>query len=218
MLSDHRLFFQQYVRNFHATGAIAPSSRWLAVALARYVPGGGLANAAAPRRILEVGPGTGAVTRSIVAALGPADRLDLVELNASFVDHLRDRFRREPSFAAVADRVRVLHQKVEDLPPTSAYDALVSGLPLNNFAVDEVQRILDTFARLLAPGGTLSFFEYVAVRPARAMVSGAAERQRLRGIGSRLRELLGQHEFRRECVWRNLPPAWVHHLRLGGTP
>jgi phosphatidylethanolamine/phosphatidyl-N-methylethanolamine N-methyltransferase len=215
MLSDHRLFFQQYIRDFHATGAIAPSSRWLAAALVRYVPDDRRPPPKAPpRRILEVGPGTGAVTRSIVAALGPVDRLDLVELNDRFVEHLRDRFRREPGFAAVTDRVRVLHQKVEDLPHDSTYDAIVSGLPLNNFAVSEIEQILGAFSRLLLPGGTLSFFEYVAVRPARAVVSGATQRQRLRGIGQRLRDLLGQHEFRRECVWRNLPPAWVHHLRM----
>ena len=154
------------------------------------------------------------MTRAIVAALGPADRLDLVELNGSFVEHLHHRFRKEPDFSAVSDRVRVLHQKVEDLPANSTYDAIVSGLPLNNFAVSAVEQILETFGRLLSPGGTLSFFEYVAVRPARAVVSGATDRQRLRGIGLRLRELLGQHEFRRECVWRNLPPAWVHHLRM----
>ena len=215
MLSDHRLFLQQYFRDFHATGAIAPSSRWLAAALARFVPGDGRQSGVnPPRQILEVGPGTGAVTRSIVSALGPEDRLDLVELNGSFVEHLHHRFRKEPDFAAVSDRVRVLHQKVEELPPTSVYDAIVSGLPLNNFAVADVERILETFSRLLAPGGTLSFFEYVAVRPARAMVSGASDRQRLRRIGQRLGDLLGKHEFRRECIWRNLPPAWVHHVRI----
>ncbi len=215
MLSDHRLFLKQYVRDFHATGAIAPSSRWLAEALARYVPGeANDKRESPPRRVLEVGPGTGAVTRAIVAALGPADRLDLVELNGSFVNRLRDRFQRETPFAAVADRARVLHQKVEDLPSDSTYDALVSGLPLNNFAVNEVEAILDTFSRLLAPGGTLSFFEYVAVRPARALVSGAADRQRLRGIGHRLRELFVGREFHRECILRNLPPAWVHHFAV----
>lgn len=215
MLHDWRLFFQEYLRNFHHTGAVSPSSRYLASALARQIAGeNGEGLARRPRRVLEVGPGTGAVTGRIVANLGPEDRFDLVEWNARFVDCLRRRFETEPGWKAVADRVRVIHGPVQDLPREGAYQAIVSGLPLNNFAVADVEQILDAFRGLLAPGGTLSFFEYVAVRPARALVSGRIERQRLKGIGKALDAILSQHEFRRDCVWPNLPPAWVHHVRL----
>ncbi|HVW37024.1 MAG TPA: methyltransferase domain-containing protein [Pirellulales bacterium] len=218
MLHDWRLFFQEYLRNFHHTGAVSPSSRFLASALARHVSGGnGAGDAGGPRRVLEVGPGTGAVTGRIVASLGPEDRFDLVEWNARFVDCLRRRFETDPAWKAVTDRVRVIHGPVQDLPRESGYQAIVSGLPLNNFAVADVERILDAFRGLLAPGGTLSFFEYVAVRPARALISGRAERQRLQGIGQALDAILSQHEFRRDCIWPNLPPAWVHHVRLSET-
>ncbi|HVX09578.1 MAG TPA: methyltransferase domain-containing protein [Pirellulales bacterium] len=209
MLRDHRLFFREYLRHFHDTGAIAPSSRWLGAALARHVSAGN-----GPRRVLEVGPGTGAVTRQIVGRLGEQDRFDLVELNPSFVECLQRRFDQEPHFVRVAQRARVINSPVEELPCDQPYDAIVSGLPLNNFSVDDVRRILETFGRLLAPGGTLSFFEYVAVRPARALVSGRRERERLRGIGEALRETLDGREFARECIWPNLPPAWVHHVRF----
>ena len=208
MLRDHRLFLREYLRHFHHTGAIAPSSRWLGAALARHV-----ANGKPNRRILEVGPGTGAVTRHIAARLGQGDRLDLVELNPTFVEHLQRRFDQEPHFAAVSDRVCIINCPVEDLPYDQPYDAIVSGLPLNNFSISDVRRILEAFGRLMAPGATLSFFEYVGVRPARALISGRAERQRLVGIGQALRELLDGREFSRECIWPNLPPAWVHHVR-----
>ena len=65
-----------------------------------------------------------------------------------------------------------------------------------------------------SPGGTLSFFEYIAVRPARAMVSGAGERARLRGVGAALHRLLSKGEIRRDWVWPNVPPAWVHHVEI----
>jgi phosphatidylethanolamine/phosphatidyl-N-methylethanolamine N-methyltransferase len=186
-----------------------PSGRYLAAALARFVG----ERSVQSRRILEVGPGTGAVTRQIIACMGAADRIDLVELNDTFVERLNQRFRQEPAFQAVADRARVLHCPVEDLPPGERYDLIVSGLPLNNFAVADVERILASLGNLLAPGGTLSFFEYVAVRPARALISGGAERARLRGIGRALRGLLDGREIRRDTVWLNVPPAWVHHVR-----
>lgn len=211
MFDDWRLFFKEYLRNFHHTGSVSPSSRFLAAALARHV---GDSQNHAPRRVLEVGPGTGAVTRRIVASLGPEDRFDLVEWNSRFVDCLRRRFETEPGWKAVADRVRVIHAPVQDLPREGAYQAIVSGLPLNNFAVADVEQILEAFRGLLAPGGTLSFFEYVAVRPARALISGRADRQRLKGIGRALDEILTRHEFHRDCVWPNFPPAWVHHVRL----
>ena len=44
---------------------------------------------------------------------------------------------------------------------TSTYRAIISGLPLNNFGVEEVRGILEVLARLAEPGGTLSFFKYV---------------------------------------------------------
>ncbi len=188
-----------------------PSGRFLGRALARYA--GQLPHG---QRILEVGPGTGAVTSHIVKKLGPNDRLDLVELNQQFVDRLKERFASEPGFQAVAAQTRILHQSVESLSQDEPYDLIVSGLPLNNFSVDDVKTILAVLVRLLPPGGMLSFFQYIAIRPARALVSGPAERARLRGIGEALGELLGPHEIRRDWVWPNIPPAWVHHVRVAG--
>ena len=172
-LAESALFFREFVRNFHTTGAILPSGRFLAAALARFVAN----HSPGPKRILEVGPGTGAVTRRIIRHMGRTDRLDLVELNGAFVERLDHRFRAEPAFQAVADRARVLHCPVEELPPGQSYDVIVSGLPLNNFAVADVERMLAAMTGRLAAGGTLSFFEYIAVRPARRSISGRAERR-----------------------------------------
>jgi phosphatidylethanolamine/phosphatidyl-N-methylethanolamine N-methyltransferase len=207
--AEQALFFREFLRNFHTTGAILPSGRRLAVALTRFVRDG----MPTGRRILEVGPGTGAVTGHIIAGMSTADQLDLVELNDSFVERLKHRFLREPAFQAVADRARVLHCPVEDLPQNERYDVIVSGLPLNNFAVADVEKILAALTSLMAIGGTLSFFEYIAVRKARAIISGRRERQRLRGIGRALHGILDGREIHRDAVWLNVPPAWVHHVR-----
>jgi phosphatidylethanolamine/phosphatidyl-N-methylethanolamine N-methyltransferase len=209
-LCDCRVFFREFVRNYHTTGAVLPSGRFLGAALARFVA----QPSQQPRRILEVGPGTGAVTRHIIAALRPGDQFDLVELNSSFVEHLRVRFQSDPSFRLVGERARVLHCPVEDLPADATYHAIVSGLPLNNFGVEDVRRILSVMCGLLEPGGTLSFFEYIAVRRLKTLVSGRAERQRLRGVGQVMGELLAAHELHRDWILPNIPPAWVHHLRV----
>ena len=39
-------------------------------------------------------------------------------------------------------------------------------------------------------------------------------RERLRGISRVLESVLGEGEIRRDWVWINVPPAWVHHVRM----
>src|SRR5262249_39621517 len=148
---NHRVFWRQFREQFHTTGAILPSGRALGRALARHVEPSGV-----PKRILEVGPGTGAVTEQIVRRLGGTDHLDLVELNDEFVRLLGDRFAREETFREVAPRTRILHQAVQELSSEREYDLIISGLPLNNFSADDVRLILATFSKLLRSGGTLS--------------------------------------------------------------
>jgi phospholipid N-methyltransferase len=207
-LEEQQIFWREFRHNFKTTGAILPSGARLAKALARYVSEPG-----PPRRILEVGPGTGAVTKQIVRRIRPEDRLDLVELNDRFVAELHRRFDSEAAFRHVASQTQILHQSVETLPHDQPYDLIVSGLPLNNFEVPLVERILATLDRLLLPHGKLSFFEYVAIRKVKSWVSGGAERQRLNGISRQLGSLLEQREIRRDLVWLNAPPAWVHHVQ-----
>jgi phospholipid N-methyltransferase len=137
-----------------------------------------------------------------------------VELNDRFVARLRERIAGDPEYQAAAGRVHLHHASVEELGETEPFDVVISGLPLNNFSIDLVARILAKLERLLVPGGTLSFFEYVAVRRAKATLSRQAERARLRGIGELLDGVLSAHEIGRDCVLTNVPPAWVHHVRF----
>ena len=65
-LADHLAFFKQFRETFTTTGAVAPSSRFLARAMT--AP---LARRDGPVRVLEIGPGTGAVTGKIVRLLRP---------------------------------------------------------------------------------------------------------------------------------------------------
>ncbi len=212
-MHDYRLFWRAVRNSFRTTGAIVPSGRWLSRALARFVA----EPSDLPRRILEAGPGTGAATRHIAAVLGPGDHLDLVEVNEEFVRRLRERLQTDPPMAAAAERIRILHCRIEDLPRDDRYDLIVSGLPLNNFSVAEVDTILRGFGELARPDAVLSFFEYIAIRRLKAAVAGRAERERLGGIGRRLEGLLAGREIRRETVWLNVPPAWVHHVQLEGA-
>jgi phospholipid N-methyltransferase len=217
--TDYRVFWRQFRQAYRTTGAVLPSGRALASALARYVRDGeaafGNGDRLAQRRILEVGPGTGAVTGRILREMRDADRLVLVERNAEFVARLRDRMASDPAMNGQAGRTTIVHSGVEELPEDQPFHIVISGLPFNNFTADDVERILTKLRRLLAPGGTLSFFEYIAMRPMKSAISRHAERERVRGVARVLGGLLERHEFHRDCVLANVPPAWVHHLRFG---
>ncbi len=220
-LADYRVFWRQFRESYHTTGAVLPSGRGLSLALAHFVrrgdtPTGEAASAAGsrPRRILEVGPGTGAVTAQIAREMRSDDRLTLVERNEEFVGHLREQLNSLAAFQSARERIKLVHSSVEDLPDSEPYDRIISGLPLNNFSIELVDRLLAKMQKLLAPGGVLSFFEYVAIRRAKAMVSSRTDRERLRGIEQLLGNLLRASEIRRDLVLANVPPAWVHHVRL----
>ena len=209
-LREYTEFFRQFRTRYETTGAILPSSRFLARALTRP-----LAARAQPARILEVGPGTGPVTKRIVRLMGPEDRLDLVELNDQFVALLQERLATEPAFRAVAERTRLHHCPIQEYQAAEPYDFIISGLPLNNFSPELVGEIFGCFFRLLAPNGVLSYFEYMFLRAVRMRLGRRKERERLRGVDQVVSRYLSSYRFRRDWVFCNVPPAWVQHLRRG---
>jgi len=209
--SDHLLFFRQFREQFETTGAIAPSSRFLANAITEP-----FRHRSIPARLLEVGPGTGAFTRTIVRHLNLDERFDLVELNTEFAQRLERRFAEERHFRAVGQQSRVHACAVQDFEADTPYDFIISGLPLNNFSADLVRQLFDSWFGLLAPGGVLSYFEYMYVRPIRRLVARGDEKTRLSSLDEIIGARIERHRFRRDWVFVNCPPAWVQHLRKEG--
>ncbi|MFB6893753.1 translation initiation factor IF-2 [Kitasatospora sp. NPDC056327] len=103
-------FLSEALRAFRLTGAVAPSGADLVNALV--VPA--TSRPDRPISVLEVGAGTGAVTRRLARALRPGDRLHVVESNPRFVQRLRA----DPELASRAAQLglRVSECRVQDLP------------------------------------------------------------------------------------------------------
>ena len=212
-LNECTVFFREFQRSTLTTGSVVPSGRFLARAMTCHLRG-----TRRPARILEVGPGTGALTREIVRYLGPQDTLDLVEVNPQFVEVLRDRFLADWSFRRVRRQVRLIHaplQRLRDSQPP--YDLAISALPLNNFPPALVAELFDVFRQIMNPSGVLTYFEYMGVRRLRFRWSFGAERSRLAQLDAILQGNLAEYRFRQDAVFVNFPPAWVHHLSFG-TP
>src|SRR5262249_75109 len=141
-----------------------------------------LRNAMPPRRILEVGPGTGAVTAEIVRCLSGDDQLDIVEVNAEFAAIIERRFAQEASFRRGQKITRIIHAPLQVVPGEAVYDFMISGVPLNNFSLPVVKEIFGSYRRLLKPEGILSYFEYLAIRDLKMPFVPAGERERLMSL------------------------------------
>lgn len=181
-------FLIESLRHPRRTGAIAPSSRALARTM---VQGIGLENA---EFVVEYGPGTGVVTREIVARLSPGAKLIAVEANRSFCEELQRRF----------PRILVEQATVSGLPGLLArrglgpVDAIVSGIPWTLMTAGERQRDLAATCEILRPGGRFTMFLY---KHGLVLPSAIDLMERLEQAFARV--------SRTRTVWSNLPPAVV---------
>lgn len=203
-------FSREAFRSFHTTGAFAPSSRHLAARLAEPLAPPDQRH---PARVLEVGAGSGVVTRALARRLGPADRLDVVEINPHFVRMLSAALETDLALSSASDRIRLHERSILDAELEPRYDVVVSGLPFTNFDPVLVRSLLQRHVDLLVPGGDLTFFGYLGTQRARSAFSGRAEARRHRGAIAVEREFSDRYGVGRSTVWRNLPPAHVWHLR-----
>lgn len=202
-LAELGLFVREGLRDPGAVGAVAPSGSVLVRALARPA-----VTADRPVWVLEVGAGTGRVTRALAGGLVPGSHLDVVEANPRFAEHLARTVRAAESAVAV----RVVCALVEDLAPTAPYDHVVSALPFTNFGADVVEDILRRYSAWLRPGGRLAYFAYRGTGLLRRVGAPAAELRRHLEV----EEVLTDHRRGRTSsaitVWRNVPPAVVRYV------
>ncbi|MBL9047346.1 MAG: methyltransferase type 12 [Tabrizicola sp.] len=144
-MNDLALFCRKLWCNGRQISAVAPSSRFLAAAMAE-----GLGPRTGP--VVEFGPGTGQLTRGILeAGVAPSD-LTLFELDPDFVAHLRQTFPGVTVHHLGADRA------AEVVAP--GVGAVVSGLPLLSMPVAVREAIVGAAFAILAPGAPMSQFTY----------------------------------------------------------
>lgn len=102
---------------------------------------------------------------------------------------------------------------VEHHRPGRRYDVIVSGLPLTNFTPGQVRTIMDHYLKLLHPGGTLTYFGYLATCTARRLLGSRTESARHRAAERVMDDYQRRYATGRWTVWANLPPAHVWQLQ-----
>ncbi|MEU7723089.1 class I SAM-dependent methyltransferase [Streptomyces tibetensis] len=147
--------------------------------------------------VVELGPGTGAITGAILRRPAPGARLVAVELNPVFARRLADRYQ--------GSAVEVVQDCAEDLATLvpNRVDVIVSGLPWTVTPHERQRRILDAAVGSLATSGRFSTFAYVH----------AAWTPPVRRCAAELAARFSAVE-RSRVVWPNVPPAYVHRAAL----
>ncbi len=207
---ESRLFLRRWLHNPMQVGAIAPSSRRLADAIAGQVPFD------SPGWVIELGGGTGVVTDALLRRGLAPGRLVVIERDPLLHRHLVERF---PHVHVILGDAAKLGEALRPLgirPParnqsakgqgsgngagTGRVAAIISGLPLLTFPRPLQDAIVHAAFAFLATGAPLLQFTYGPMSP--------IARDRLKLEGRVAKRVIG-----------NLPPAsvWIYR-RLGESP
>lgn len=172
----------------HQTGAVVPSQRFLVSQMLAPIP------AAYRGQIVELGAGTGALTRRL-ARRCPRARILACEINpvlaADLATNLAD--------AGLAKRVQVVSDPAEILLARLARDEerlpdfILSGIPLANLGREPVLALLAAIRKALAPGGLYIQFQHSLI-----------DRKKIKTNFDRLRTV---------PAFLNFPPAFVYYAQ-----
>jgi len=185
-LDDEVRFLRSWIEKPLHMGAVMPSSKLLARTMAQYV------DVESTGPVVELGPGTGAITNALIEHGVDQKRLVLVEYNPGFCALLRDRYPHAKVVQGDAYKLRDSLWKVLDVPAS----AVVSGLPLvTKPMLTRLKLIRDAFVAL-APGAPFVQFTYSVAPPIPKSLPGVSTEASERG-------------------WMNLPPARVWVYRKG---
>ncbi len=179
-----RLFLRRWLANPLQMGSVVPSSP----ALCRRV-------VAQVRRdsdeiVLELGAGTGVISRALLAGGIPAPKLAVVEIVPDMTEHLRSML---PGAQVIQGDARRLP---ELLPPEwhGRIGTVVCGIPLVLLPLAEQRRFIDAIERV-APGRGFLHYSYCATSPLPWRKHGLVAR----------REAWTPRNFPPASVWRYTP-------------
>ena len=139
---DELKFFKGWIDKPRAVGSIVPTSSVTAARMASIV------DAKSGLPVLEVGPGTGVITKAILSRGVKPSKLYAVEYSHDFVTHLR---RNYPGVNVVEGDGFNLDKTLGD-KRDMMFDSVVSGVPLLNFPVERRVAYLENLLKRIPRG------------------------------------------------------------------
>src|SRR3989344_2899867 len=181
---------KEYLVNPKTTGAICPSSSYLAEAMT----GNDLLSADC---VVELGPGTGAITEKILTKIPQDCTFFTLEINPVFSAKLKEKFPDTIVYSDSAENIQKYLQKHH----LQQCDTIISSLPWTFLDQQTQRKIFESMHNSLSKYGKVVTYSY------------------LHGLlfpsGRRFRNLLNQHfpNIQKKMVWKNVPPAIVYECR-----
>lgn len=185
----------EFVRNVKETGAIAPSSRFLTKDLVEYLEEELSDETTEPLNILEIGPGTGSLTKQILKRIRPQDQLDIIELNDYFYGHMIRNYRQA--------NVEIHNGDFLNVETGRAYDYIFSSLPYESIPEELSQQIWEKKLAICKENALISYYKYLNFKKTRCTLE---------------RELNSRYRKDKKFVFLNLPPARCYTLEVNPTP
>ena len=187
-LADEARFFKTWVDSPGLTGAVSPSGRSLARAMARCV------DPQSRGLVVELGPGTGPVTEALLERGVAPERLVLIEYASPFCNLLRKRFPNTRIVQGDAYRLATTLSGLVD----GTVAAVVSSLPLLNRPDADRLSLIDNAFALMGRDGLFVQFTYGLTSPIPIGTPGVRDAYTADADAP---------------VWLNLPPARVWRYR-----
>lgn len=209
IMKERALFLRGAFKNIHEVGSIIPSSQAVAQAMTS-----ALRQHPAPRRILEVGAGTGPITARIVREMKPGDQFDIYEINPHFTQFLERRFETEPSFQKVHPQTSIFTAGIETIPRQPTYNIIISAIPFTNFPPNMVEEFFETYRAILQPGGVLTYIEFAFGRAMFRVFAKGEEKKRLRAVDEVVKRYVSTYQIKHRFVPLNAPPARIRSLQF----
>lgn len=170
-------FFKALFINPRSIGAIIPSSHYLAESMSRCI------TKSESGFILELGPGTGAITTGILKSGISPNQLVALEISQQLAEQFKKNF----------PEITVIHGDATQLSKymgNKKFDTIISSLPLRSLSKTDLDKILMEIPRVLSPHGKFIQFTYA--------------------IFGREKFLPKNYQLEKSFIeWRNIPPARV---------
>jgi phosphatidylethanolamine/phosphatidyl-N-methylethanolamine N-methyltransferase len=201
-MKDYYLFVKRFFSHPSITGSVFPSSKKLAERMTKQA----LNQKTAPLRYLEVGAGSGAMTKYLIPKLKLGDTLDIVEIDPHFCAQLRGKYGYLP-------HIKIYEASILDFEE-SRFDVVVSSLPLNAFKAAMVDQILLKYKNLVKPGGYVSYFEYIGLGRIKELYLSGKPQVDFKTILSLKKSFVKSYCTEIDRIWWNFPPARVFHCQM----
>ncbi|MGX6592114.1 class I SAM-dependent methyltransferase [Cetobacterium ceti] len=146
------LFIKEFIKHFKETGAILPSSRFLARKMIDEI------TFDKKNVIVELGPGTGVFTKEILKRKGKTDILIVIELNELFFNNLKKELPSDDKNIILINGSASNLSDILNKLKIKKVDYIISGLPFLNFETNERKIIFDEIKKVL--NGKFILFQY----------------------------------------------------------